>query len=170
MVEREIRLAFTLTEDEFVRFQLEFASRGWLRLVKPLLLAAIALVLALNVAAGQVRVAAPVAVAVVVAFALIPALQRHVLRRMYRKQPGIQRPQTFTISESGLVNETDLGRGEARWAAFTELVELPSFHYVKFGPILGYIVPKRVFETPAAEEHFRSFVERSVAGAKGSAA
>src|SRR5687767_13402813 len=139
MTEKEIRLEFTLTEDEFVQFQSEFMKHGWRRWLMPAMFLLVMLsftvpfVTKLHPTTDDLIFFGIVTVVTALMFLVGPRLLNgFIFRRLYRKQPGISRAQKLTASETGVAVATDLGSGESRWAMFTELVELRSFYYLKF--------------------------------------
>lgn len=174
MTEKPIQIEVTLDEDAFVRFQEEHAARQrWI-------VGALFVVFFGVVTVTQRDAQMPLWISLVT-FALLlgavglamvlpnPVLRyRH--RRVYRAQPSLQVALRYTLSEAGLAAESAMGKGESRWAAFIELRELKSFFFLKFGPNIGYPIPKSSFATPADEEHFRSFVTRSVEAARAARA
>ena len=177
MTEKEVRIEATLSEDDFVRFQREFMKHGWRRFLLPGLFAMVALSVAPTLlgawrTGNQLAMqssAVALAVLAVAVMLVAPLGMRYGFRRLYRGQPGLGAAQTYTISEAGVAVASSFGKGESFWPAFTELLELRSFYMLRFGPQLGYVIPKRAFARPADEEHFRSFVGRMVSGAKAGA-
>lgn len=76
------------------------------------------------------------------------------VRRDYRAHPNIQREHALRVDEEGLYLESEIGRIETRWPAYTRWRETKSLFLLYLGSRSFEIIPKRAF-SPQQLQEFR---------------
>ena len=69
------------------------------------------------------------------------------------------------FDQSGYRVESDLGKGELKWAAIVEVIETPSSFFLKIAAHMAIVAPKRAFN-PGQLHEFRALVQTAGKGPK----
>ena len=69
------------------------------------------------------------------------------------------------FDQSGYRVESDLGKGEVKWAAIVEVIETPSSFFLKIAAHMAIVAPKRGFN-PGQLHEFRALVQAAGKGPK----
>ncbi|MCM2276669.1 MAG: YcxB family protein [Oligoflexia bacterium] len=162
----ECRVAFVLSESEFVR-----AHRVHLR--RSLLTFKNALALTFALGLGMVQAAIfggedwalrvfGLLWVMVIGFAAYSFVQ--LPRTLFRRQSRYSGPQEAVLASDGVRLRFQGGPEELRsWSELTETFEDHEFFFFRLRHGVPWIVPKRAFASPAEAARFRSFLESDAA-------
>jgi len=96
----------------------------------------------------------------VVALVALAALQLHMHRRTYRRQPSLQGTHRYTFNEDRVASQSPLGTGEAEWSVFTKWREDSRIFILYQAENLFHMLPKRWFDGDETKiNEFRDLLE-----------
>jgi hypothetical protein len=81
---------------------------------------------------------------------------------IYRRDRGFLTEHSITISDRGLIEETEVNRTEVKWTAITRVVRTRRYILVFLSPIMAHIIPRRAFADSAECDRFYSELQSRV--------
>jgi hypothetical protein len=159
--ERELRLSFTYTEDEYtsaVRFFFTRDSDPRFRAYLGLGFFACALLIAWL--AGNIYVAAAVLLPGLVVIARYWHGYWALPRSYFRGNPKFRDPYELTFSDDGLLFRSKGVESRLAWDFYTKVLETPEHFFLVYGKQMFSLLPKRVLRERGEEAALRELLRR----------